>query len=362
MTSLVAVLPLCLAIIGFALCWRFRQRWGRPLLFGLGCFLVTLFPALGFFDSQFLTMWQVSDHLQYLPLIAPVALAIGSLAFISQRAVHHFHVRNTLKRGHQTARLSVRALARLFDTETFVKTKALPCAGAATVLTLALMTFQRARIFSTEEALYRDTLAKNPAASVVHNDLGVRLARSGNYSEATAHFAAAVQSNPSEAGAQLNLAQALAVSGDSAGAEPHFVAAIKLEPANSMARAGYDLAYLFKDYLAFTASAGPSTTYQPLNTLLQVSNGSVIVDVLPVSNVAATRTDLESLGFQETAEAAYLGRLEPEAAMLFKTHSETCPPCRQVYEETVEFVVAISAAAKWLRFGDSALLFRGMSI
>ena len=54
----------------------------------------------------------------------------------------------------------------------------------------------------------------------------------------------------------------------------------------------------------------------------------------------------------ETAEAAYLGRLEPEAAMLFKTHLEACPPCRQKYEETVEFVVAISAVAKSLRFGD----------
>src|SRR5206468_3926021 len=47
--SLAALLPLCLVLVGFALCWWFRRRWGRPFLFGLGCFLVTLFPALGFF-------------------------------------------------------------------------------------------------------------------------------------------------------------------------------------------------------------------------------------------------------------------------------------------------------------------------
>ena len=41
---------------------------------------MTLFPALGFFDSQFLIRWQVSDHLQYLPLIAPVAAAAAVLA------------------------------------------------------------------------------------------------------------------------------------------------------------------------------------------------------------------------------------------------------------------------------------------
>jgi hypothetical protein len=36
----------------------------------------------------------------------------------------------------------------------------------------------------------------------------------------------------------------------------------------------------------------------------------------------------------EMAEAVDLGRLEPEAAMLFKAHLATCPRCRQPYEET----------------------------
>ena len=56
----------------------------------------------------------------------------------------------------------------------------------------------------------------------------------------------------------------------------------------------------------------------------------------------------------ETAEAAYFCRLEPEAAMLFKTHFETCRPCRQAYEETVDFVDAISDAAKWLVSGHGS--------
>jgi hypothetical protein len=54
----------------------------------------------------------------------------------------------------------------------------------------------------------------------------------------------------------------------------------------------------------------------------------------------------------EIAEAVYLGRLDPKAAMWFKAHSETCLPCRQVYEETVEFVDAIRAADKELESGD----------
>jgi hypothetical protein len=56
----------------------------------------------------------------------------------------------------------------------------------------------------------------------------------------------------------------------------------------------------------------------------------------------------------EMAEALCLGRLEPEAAVFFKAHLETCHSCGQVYEETVEFVDAICGAAKWLESGDSS--------
>jgi protein O-mannosyl-transferase len=189
--ALESFFPVVFFCVGFILCWRFRRSWGRHVLFGLGCFFVTLFPALGFFDSQFLTMWQVSDHLQYLPLIAPVIVAVAGFAF-------------------------------LLDAKVF------RCAGVILIFTLSILTFQRAQVFATEETLFRDTLAKNPAASDAHNDLGVILAKRQNYSEAMDHFQAAVQSDTDNAGAHLNLGQALAMNGKFAEAEPHFLAAIKL--------------------------------------------------------------------------------------------------------------------------------------
>ncbi|MGB8369164.1 MAG: tetratricopeptide repeat protein [Verrucomicrobiia bacterium] len=201
-TTLAAYLPVFLLAAGFLLCWWFRNRWGRHALFGLGCFLITLFPSLGFFDAQFLTMWQVSDHLQYLPLIAPVALAVAGLA--------------------------CRPNAKVFK-----------CLALALVLVLSVLTSQRARVFATEENLFLDTLAKNPAASGAHNDLGVILAKRGNYPEAIAHFVAAAQSNPDNAGAQLNLGQALALQGKFAEAEPHFLAAIKLKPDDARAHKSF---------------------------------------------------------------------------------------------------------------------------
>jgi Flp pilus assembly protein TadD len=196
--TLAAFLPIMFFCGGLVFCWRFRRRWGRHVLFGLGCFLIALFPALGFFDSQFLTMWQVSDHLQYLPLIAPVALAAAGIAFLPN--VKMFRI-----------------------------------SGAILILALSALTFQRAEVFATEENLFRDTLAKNPAASDAHNDLGVILAKRRNYPEAIGHFDAAVRSDPNNAAAHSNLGQALALNGNFAGAEPHFLAAIWLNPADPLA-------------------------------------------------------------------------------------------------------------------------------
>lgn len=197
-TTLAAFLPVLSAWAAIMLCWRFRFSWGRHVLFGLGCFIIALFPALGFFDSQFLTMWQVSDHLQYLPLIAPVTLAVAGLA-VGLNAKH------------------------------------IKYAGIALILTLSVLTFHRAQVFATEESLFRDTLAKNPSAANAHNDLGVILAKRKDYTGAKTHFLIAVQSDPNNAGAQSNLGLVLDMKGKFAEAEPHFLAAIRLKPADPLA-------------------------------------------------------------------------------------------------------------------------------
>ena len=195
--TLAAYLPLFFLCAGFGLCWWFRRRGGNHALFALACFGITLFPVLGFFDSQFLTRWQVSDHLQYLPLIAPVTLAVAALAAWLNLNLFRF-------------------------------------AGIALIVILSVLSFQRAQAFATEEKLMRDTLAKNPAAWVAQDNLGVILAKRENYAEAIAHFQAALQANPNDdadkASAHSNLGQALAVQGKFKEAEPHFLAAIEIKP------------------------------------------------------------------------------------------------------------------------------------
>jgi Flp pilus assembly protein TadD len=200
--SPLAWLPLALAGALFVLGWRWRRRWGKHLLFGLGCFAVTLFPALGFFDAQFLTLWRVSDHLQYLPLIAPLSLLAGGLASLPSLRLSRF-------------------------------------LSAATLLFFAVLAFEWARVFANEETLLRDTLAKNPAAAPVHNDLGVILAKRQQYADAAREFSAALEHDPDNAAAHSNLAQALALQGRFQEAEAQFTTALKLKPSDVESRKKY---------------------------------------------------------------------------------------------------------------------------
>jgi protein O-mannosyl-transferase len=189
-------LPLLALCGGFALCWRFRASWGRSVLFGLGCFAVSLFPVLGFFDMYFLVFSRVSDHFQYLPMIGVVALVAAGL--------------NSL-----------------------LGAKVLRVAGPVLVLTLSILTLQRAGVFATDEGLWRDTLKKNPAAWAAHNNLGCILAEQQKYDAAITEFETSLWQHPANAGAHRNLGKALAMQGKFSEAGPHFLTALKIKPADT---------------------------------------------------------------------------------------------------------------------------------
>ena len=69
------------AVLGVgALLWRFRSGWARPWILALGCFLVNLFPVLGFLDVYGMRYAHVADHWQYLAGISILALEAGLIA------------------------------------------------------------------------------------------------------------------------------------------------------------------------------------------------------------------------------------------------------------------------------------------
>jgi tetratricopeptide (TPR) repeat protein len=186
-------LPLLLLVVATAVCCWFRRSWGRHLLFALVCFVASLFPVLGFFDMYFLVFSRVSDHFQYLALIVPLT-ALAAL-------IHSL----------RASRVAAVILLTL-------------------VLGLSLLATGRARIYATDESLWRDTLAKNPAAWNAHNNLGCILAEKNELAGATEHFLASLKLNPRNAGAHVNYGKVLLLKNNFAGAESHFRTALEIKP------------------------------------------------------------------------------------------------------------------------------------
>jgi tetratricopeptide (TPR) repeat protein len=175
---------------------------GRHLFFALGCFTVTLFPVLGFFDMYFLALSRVSDHFAYLPLTALAALAAAGLGCVARGRV-------------------------------------LGLLAGGLVAGLAGLTIPRAHVFVSEEALWRDTLARNPAAWSAHANLGWILASQHKHDEAREHLVASLVLHPENAQAHSNLGRVLSLQGRFAEAEPEFQAAVRIKPRDSEIRRSY---------------------------------------------------------------------------------------------------------------------------
>jgi len=73
-SKFVSYIPLLLLAGLAVMCWRDRKAWGRAPLFALGYFLITLAPVLGFVDMAWMRNSLVSDHLQYVSMLGPIAL------------------------------------------------------------------------------------------------------------------------------------------------------------------------------------------------------------------------------------------------------------------------------------------------
>ena len=188
-----AYLPSLAWFVVLASCWWLRSRtWARATIFALASFTVALFPVLGFLSMDYLVISRVSDHFQYLPMIAIVALIAAALTkFLPRNIFFGF--------------------------------------AAALVLLLAALTFQRSEILASNESLWRDTLAKNPDCWTAQNDLGIVLASQNKLSEAMEHFKAAIALHPKNAPAHANLGRAEAIEHDYADAEKEFQIALGIK-------------------------------------------------------------------------------------------------------------------------------------
>src|SRR4030095_11120899 len=107
-------------------------------LFALAYFLISLFPVMGFFNVYFFRYSYVADHFQYLASQGALTLAAVGI-------------------GWALARLGLwgRPGGNAF------------C--ALLLFGLATLTWRQGWKYADEKTLWRDTLARNPAAWMAHN-------------------------------------------------------------------------------------------------------------------------------------------------------------------------------------------------
>ncbi|MDW8308486.1 MAG: tetratricopeptide repeat protein [Verrucomicrobiales bacterium] len=198
--TLMTWLPLASWCGVLAACAAVRRPWARAALLALGAFTVLLAPVLGVVDMYFLTVARVSDHFAYPALIGLVALLAAAIHSILPK--------------------------RLFT-----------AASALLVGALAVLCFQRARVYASDEALWADTLAKNPGSWLAHNNLGCIRAEQNRLVDAARHFESSLRLNPRNSKALVNLARVRLVQGDAASAESLLKQAVELRPNDADAHA-----------------------------------------------------------------------------------------------------------------------------
>jgi tetratricopeptide (TPR) repeat protein len=200
------------AALAAAVVWR--RSWGRHLLFGLGSYLITLLPILGFFDIYYYQHSFVADHFQYLPLISLIAMCVHAAAVGMDRL-------RAMARRTTTARAG---------TPAFV-------VALLTVATCWLLTWQRACVFHDTRTICQDTLRHNPDAWIAHALLGADLLRSKQTSreqlaEALHHFERADALHPDDPRVLQNQGLALRRLGRYSDSLRCLTRAAELEPTN----------------------------------------------------------------------------------------------------------------------------------
>ena len=198
-TRALSYVPGLLFLAALLICWRYRQRWGKHMVLGLGYFVLMLAPVLGFLNIYYMGFSLVANHWQYFAIIGPIGLVASGI---------------TVAGGSWSKRT----------------TWLPPAASGALVLTLGVLTWQEACTYTDLKTLWLTTIARNPAAIIAQNDLGNMLLEQGQAEEAISHLRRAVTIQPNGAYLHYNLGSALLRAGRVDEAIGSLRRALELEP------------------------------------------------------------------------------------------------------------------------------------
>ncbi len=207
--------PLAALVAVTVALWRCRGRaWCRAVLFAGGYFVVMLAPVLGLFNIYSFRFSFVADHFQYLASAGIIALVCGGLSsIVSSIALAKADgagglVRHGFSEGGRVVAVAV----------------------ASVLAALGILTWRQARIYQDSEALWRDTVAKNPRCWVAHNSLGYLFVQAGKISDGIAQYEQALRIKPDSVEAHGNLGHVFLQEGRISDAIAHYDQALRSQP------------------------------------------------------------------------------------------------------------------------------------
>ncbi|MBI4623154.1 MAG: tetratricopeptide repeat protein [Verrucomicrobia bacterium] len=237
-------LPTAAALGGIAVLWWRRRGGLRPVLVAALFFVALLFPVLGFFDVYFFRYSFVGDHFQYLASMGPLALAAAGIAtgwrWISGDPVG----RSLLLSRRSPAKADAGDVGGALRPDSS-RDKPAPTANrlqagsynwlrlagvGMLLLGLGALTWRQCRVYGSNEALWRDTLAHNDGAAMAWLNLGDTLAKQGRHQEAIDCFTRATQIKPADPDGWNDMGCEMILAGSPAAAIPKLERALALKP------------------------------------------------------------------------------------------------------------------------------------
>jgi tetratricopeptide (TPR) repeat protein len=194
------------ALILFLGLWVVRKKTRGPFAAAV-CFLLMLFPVLGFFNLSFF-MSAVggdhaaifrADHFQYLATMAVIAPVSAGLAWFAARI--EIPVRYLIHTG-----------------------------AAALVLILAILTRAQSATYRDAETCFRSVITKNPNSASAHSNLGNALMNKGSMDQAILEFERSIQVDPDYQFGHYNLGVALLEKGQTEQAIAELETLLKMNP------------------------------------------------------------------------------------------------------------------------------------
>jgi len=195
-----------------AVVWLTRRSTGRGIETAAVFYVATLSPILGFIMLYTFQYTFVADHYQYAASIGPLALAAAGMT---------------------------RALEPIGGKKAFVR----PALCAGLVVVLGVLTWRQSGTYTDIETLWRTTLARNPKASLAHENLGVLLDVRGEVDEAITHFQKALECRPGFGELQNDLGVAYLQKDKISEAIEQFQIALEHQP--NLEKAHYNLGKAF---------------------------------------------------------------------------------------------------------------------